>query len=183
MLKQFILFILIFGLMACSKDDNPVPNIYTGIATASKNGEKWVSLAYFDVVNSSNPQSFILRTDIYNNVGFWRETFAIVRIQPNFDVQEITSTDNQNDPNLLSIYYSTLLDDGDILGDIYDLDTTATNNFIQIISYNSSRAEIKGTFNVSLILTRDSNDAGTPPQHLIFTNGEFTVKVHREWFE
>lgn len=184
MVKHLILFILIFSFMACNKDNgNLVPDIYTGTASATKNGEEWNSLAYFDEINSSNPSLFILRMDIYNNAGIWRETFDIRRIQASFEVQEITSIDNQNELGLLSADYSTILFDGDVVGDIYGLDTTATNKIIQITSYNSSRAEIKGIFNVSLILTRDSNEPGTPPQNLVFTNGEFTVKVQREWFE
>ncbi|NCP91150.1 MAG: hypothetical protein GW827_13125 [Flavobacteriales bacterium] len=183
MAKHLILFILIFSFMACNKDDdNLVPDTYTGTASALKNGEEWNALAYFDEINTS-PSSFILRVDVYNNEGLWRETFDIRRVLANFSIQEITSTDNQNELGLLSADYSTILSDGDVLGDIYDLDTTATNNFIQITSYNPSRAEINGIFNVSLILTRDSNELGTPPQNLVFTNGEFTVKVQREWFE
>lgn len=182
MIKQLILFMLIFSLIACSKDDSLIPDIYTGTATALKNGEEWNSLAYFDEINTSTP-TFIIRADIFNDEGHWRETFDIRRILPNFDIQEITTTDNQNELGLLSADYATILDDGDVLGDIYSLDTTAVNNFIQITSYNSSRAEINGIFNVSLILTRDSNEPSTPPQNLEFTNGAFTVKVQREWFE
>ncbi len=182
MVRQLILFILILGLMACNKDDGLIPDIYTGTATALKNGEEWNSLVSFDEM-SSFPSSFILSTGVYNNEGHLREIFDIRRIRPNMNIQEITSTDNQNDLDLLSADYSTILDDGDVLGDIYDLDTTATDNFIQITNYNASRAEIKGIFNVSLVLTRDSNEPGTPPQNLVFTNGRFTVKVQREWFE
>lgn len=182
MSNKIVLFILIFGFIACSSDDDIGSDIYTGTATALKNGEAWSSVAYFDEISTS-PSSFILRADVYNNAGLWRETFDIRRIQPNLDIQEITSTDNQNDLGLLSADYSTLIDDGDVVGDIYGLDTTASNNFIQITSYNSSRAEIEGIFSVTLVLIRDSNDPGTPPQILEFTNGRFTVKVKREWFE
>lgn len=182
MSNKIVLFILIFGFIACSSDDDIGPDIYTGTATALKNGEAWSSVAYFDEINTS-PSSFILRADVYNNEGLWRETFDIRRIQPNLNIQEITSTNNQNDLGLLSADYGTLIDDGDVVGDIYSLDTNATNNFIQITSYNSSRAEIEGIFNVSFILTRDDGDGDVPPQTLEFTNGEFTVKVQREWFE
>ena len=104
MAKHLILFILIFSFMSCNKDDdNPVPDIYTGTASATINGEEWNSLAYFDEINSSkNPSLFILRMDRYNNAGIWRETFDIRRIQASFEVQEITSTDNQNELGLLS---------------------------------------------------------------------------------
>lgn len=184
MTKHLILAILILALGACSKDDGSlIPNIYTGTASALKNGKEWSSLAYFEVMNSYNPKTFILRTDVYNDSGIWRETFDIRRILPNFDIQEITSTDNQNTLDLLSAGYGTLIEDGDVVGDIYELDTTATNNFIQITNYNSERAEIKGKFNVSLVLTRDDGYGDVPPQTLEFTNGEFTVKVEREWFE
>ncbi|MCH7525094.1 MAG: hypothetical protein IIC74_08810 [Bacteroidetes bacterium] len=104
MVKHLILFILIFSFMACDKDDgNLIPDIYTGTASATINGEEWNSLTYFDEINSSkNPSLFILRMDRYNNAGIQIESFNIRRIQASFEVQEITSTDNQNELGLLS---------------------------------------------------------------------------------
>ncbi len=173
---------MLWFISSCNVEVNPIPNIYTGIATALKNGEEWNSVTYFDEIESE-PSLFILRADVYNNTGFWRETFDIRRIQGNMDIQEITTPNNQNELYLLSSNYGTLIDDGDVVGDIYSLDTTATNNFIQITNYNSFKAEIEGIFNVSFILTKDDKQGPVPPQTLVFTNGKFTAKVKRNWFE
>lgn len=183
MIKQLTLFVFLLALVSCIKEPSPlpIPDIYTGTSTALKNGEEWRSLTYF-VEMKSEPQRYGLRANVHNTEGHWRETFDIRRIKANMDIQEITSLDKNNQLGLLSAGYGTLID-GDVAGDIYSLDTTATNNFIQITSYNSSKAEIAGIFNVSFVLTRDSNEPGTPPQTLEFTDGKFTAKVEREWFE
>ena len=102
MAERLILFILIFGFMSCNKDDdNPVPDIYTGTASATKNGEEWNSLISFDESNLFL-NTFTLGAAVYNSENLLREIFDIRRIQANFEVQEITSTDNQNELGLLS---------------------------------------------------------------------------------
>ncbi|MCH7525096.1 MAG: hypothetical protein IIC74_08820 [Bacteroidetes bacterium] len=182
MIKHLILFMLIFGLIACNKDDDFSP-VKIGNATALKNGVGWSANVYYFTENSPSNLGFSMGMEVYNNEGLRRENISFIRFKNHFNPQTIYPTNYQIENDSIRIFYSTILDDGDVVGDIYDIDTTATNNFIQITSYNSSRAEIKGIFNVSLILTRDSNEPGTPPQNLVFTNGEFTVKVQREWFE
>ena len=78
----------------------------------------------------------------------------------------------------IGVLFTTWLD-GDVPNEVYSVDTTAVNNFIHFTSYNSQKAEVEGIFNV--ILTRDGNHP--PPNSIVFSNGKFTVKVKREWFE
>ena len=182
MTKHLILAILILALGACSKDDGSNTEVI-GNASALKNGIEWNS--YINYFSKNKP--FNIGFDIgivkYNEEGLPREGLSFFRLLNNFDSQAIYLTNSQIENDSTGVFYSTILEDGDVLGDIYELDTTATNNFIQITNYNSERAEIKGKFNVSLVLTRDDGYGDVPPQTLEFTNGEFTVKVEREWFE
>jgi len=186
MVKKLVILVIIFSTLSCNKDDDQIPDKYTGTITALKNGEEWKALAFFEEINSfdetNRSSTFILTGNVIGNDGYIAEIFNVRKILSNFNIQDITSTDNQNNLGLLSAEYYTIWE-GDALNDIYALDTTATNNFIQIKGYNESKAEITGIFNVSLILTRAGNNPGTPPETLEIKNGEFTVKVKREWFE
>jgi hypothetical protein len=179
----FLLSIILFST-SC-KEDDASPDIYTGEASALKNGEDWIAVAYFDLISKpaiANPPTYFLRADVFNKAGFWREAFNIRQFESNFSKQKIV-LNSQNEKGLISCDYSTFIDDGDVVGDIYKLDATATNNFIQITNYSSSKAEVEGVFNVSLILSRDDGEGDAPPEKLEFTNGKFRVKVKREWFE
>ncbi len=174
----FLLSIILFTT-SC-KEDDASPDKYTGEASALKNGQEWVAQSFLDQVTDS---THIFRGNVYNNQGFRRECFDIRHFRSVFHKQQIVTVDRLNEFGLISTDYNTVLDDGDVLGDIYKLDKTASNNFIQITNYSSSKAEVEGVFNVTMILSRASNDGGTPPEKLEFTNGKFRVKVKREWFE
>lgn len=182
MKKHLILFLLFLGLIACTKDDVSNSEVI-GNASAIKNGIEWFSDVNFFHKNIPFNIGFDINLIKYNNKGLARESLSFYRLQNTFEPQTIHLTNSQVENDSLGVFYTTLIDDGDVLGDIYGLDTTATNNFIQITNYNSFKSEIEGIFNVSLILTRDSNDPGTPAEKLVFSNGEFKAKVQREWFE
>ncbi|MCH7523985.1 MAG: hypothetical protein IIC74_02980 [Bacteroidetes bacterium] len=182
MTKKLLLFILIVIIMACINDDNIGPD-KIGEVTALKNGIEWSANIYNFGKSLPFDIGFSMGIKVYNNKGFLREDLYFYRFQNHFNPQTIYLTNAHVENDSVGVFYTTLIDDGDVLGDIYDLDTTTTNNFIQITSYNSSKAEIKGIFNVSLILTRDDGDGDPPPQTIELKNGKFSVKVDRAWFE
>jgi len=167
------LFLTAILFFSCSNDD-AIPDIYTGEVTALKNGETWTAKCYMSSITDS---TYILRADTFSEQGFWRETFDIRQFVINFKKQKIVTLNRQNQKGLISANYSTIIDDGDVVGDIYELDTTATDNFIQILNYNASKNYIEGIFNVSLNLSRDDEDGPTPPEKLEFTYGTFRAKI------
>ncbi len=157
MIKQLNLFVLILGFMACNKDDGLNP-VAIGKATALKNGIDWSANVSYFVKNVPFNIGFDIGLVVYNSEGHPRESLSFYRFKNHFEPQTIYLTNSQIENDSIGMFYTTLIDDGDVVGDIYSLDTITSNNFIQLTSYNSSRAEIKGIFNVSLILTRDDGD-------------------------
>lgn len=183
-MRLIFLLSIILCFSSCNEDDAS-PEKYTGEASALKNGEEWLAKAYVDIITIPEiaaPPTFILRANVYNEQGLWREAFDIRQFEMEFNQQKIVLNE-QNFKGQISSDFVTLIDDGDVLGDIYKLDTTSNNNFIQITNYNSSRALLEGIFNVSFILFRDDGEGDVPPEKLKFTNGKFTAKVKKEWFE
>ena len=181
-MKRVLLFFVLLGLSSCEeKSPDPEPSIYTGEATAFKNGAEWSASVYFDLIPDEFG-NFLFRANVYNEQGFWRETLSVRRIRLGFDVQVILSKDVQN-ADSLSSSYGTLIDDGDVAGDIYELNTEVADNYIQITSVDSTRLQVSGIFNVSFVLSRKGNDSIDPPEEITLSNGTFSSTMKKEWFE
>ena len=181
-MRNLVLILLLIGVYfsSCSDDDEN-PFGFTGSATAIKNGENWKS----GLRVSKNP--FDIGIDfvftVLSKEGLRRESLGIFRVKNDLSRQPIHLTNSQTINDSTGIFYSTLIDDGDVVGDIYGIDTTYNDNYIQLTSIDKKKCEISGIFNFKLILIRDDNDGPTPPDFLEFTNGQFTTRVSKEWIE
>jgi len=190
MIKLLILFVPFVILLSCKKEDTPtpIPITYTGTATALKNGEEWENKITFSDNSPFNNNPLILamvsQTDDKN--GLVIETWALVSIRPIFGKQFIKGSWETCPLNCpLDVRLTTWID-GDVPNNRYVIDSTEFNNLIQIIKYDSIKQEIIGEFSMKLKLIREGNGNPTgeePPQTLEFTNGKFTTKVKKEWFE
>ena len=170
-------------LTSCEEEEpvSLIPDIYTGKSSALKNGEDWNALSRTQL--SVDTSRFSIVFDTYSDEGFWRESLGIGGILPIIGKQEFDLYDG-NDSSITSSSYGTWIDDGDVGGDYYILDTTSLLNFVEIIKYNSQKSEIEGIFHSSLILENEGNQTpGEAPEKLVFSEGLFKVKVEREWFE
>jgi len=166
--------------LGCSKDDTEV-NRFNGQATAFKNGSLFNANVRFDEI-ISQPGLFSLHLDVYNEQGFWRENLFISRLENVFAEQEIVSNgfDEIDGP---SSNYATLIDDGDVIGDTYNKLNPENNNYFRFTKYDASNGEIEGEFSISLILTSDDGVGETPTDTLRFSEGRFSAKAERSWFE
>lgn len=184
---RLLLLIIVFTLyqISCNEKDTSPSLTTDGEAFAKKNGVIWESFVVkIDRYSVDENFSLILNMLIIDNQDYPRENFSIFRIKNSFNRQLILNSKRESSSDSLGVFYSTLIDDGDVVGDIYELDTSTTmNNFIQITNYNSIKNQIEGTFNVSLIISRDDGIGEVPPDKIEFTNGKFTAKVKKEWFE
>ncbi len=187
MVKLFPICIGLFFMTSCKDDPISEPSpIIIGEATALKNGESWLGEVIQFQESNTAMDKFVLRIYVYNTQGFLRENFSIKRLDRSFNVQEINILDisTNSDNTGVSANYTTIIDDGDVVGDDYGLDTLATDNFIQITDVDTAAMEISGIFNVSFILERKGNGTPeNPPLNIRFTEGQFTTKVEQEWFE
>ena len=183
MVRELVLAILLFVLISsCNQDDNIIPDGYTGTLTALRDGKELTNPIKIsdNRVNPSDSMILALTASFYDSAQVLIESLAITSIKPIFEQQSLNM--GYFACRCTYVRFTTVID-GHIPGDRYEIDTTIVNNFIRITNYNSAKAEIEGIFNISLILTRDSNEPGNPPQTIEFTDGKFTSKVQREWFE
>jgi len=184
MLKMVMIFSMILLLAGCNKDDSPVPDIYSGTASAFVNDILWeFKIQISD--NRVNPSdSLILAiTNSSTEDGEIFKSLSITRVKPIFQYQiiEIQNFNCIGTCPVMASYFTTL--ESDVIGDKYSVDSTLQSHFIQILSYGQTSQQIQGIFNITFVLTRDDGEGETPPEKLEFTNGKFTAKVKKEWFE
>lgn len=184
-MRNLVLILLLIGVYysSCSDDDEN-PFRFTGSATALKNSEQWNS-GLRVTKNLPFDIGIDLNFTVLNKEGLQRESLGIVRVRTSLEIQKIYLTlfDNQIENDSLATLYSTLIDDGDVLGDIYGIDTSYNDNYVQLTKIDENRSEIRGVFSLRLKLIRDDGDGPTPPEIIEFTNGQFTSRVKRDWLE
>lgn len=180
-MRSLISLLLLFGLCLSCSDDDDNPFGFTGNATAVKSNENWKS--GMRVAKNPFDIGIDLVFTVLNREGLRRESLGIFRVKTDLSRQPIYLTNSQIKNDSTGTFYATLIDDGDVLGDIYGIDTTYNDNYIQLTNIDSKKCEIKGVFNFRLILIRDDNDGPTPPDILEFTNGKFISRIKREWIK
>jgi hypothetical protein len=151
---------------------------YWGTASVQFNGSNWVA----EKVRCSNASNclplrmFHLQLNKYSVEGFLRESIVFTRIPlvVGRHKLELNLTENNcnSGPHAL---YATSADDGDVTKDIYLLDTTF-NNYIDISLYNEKSGELKGRFDL-LLLVRPPRFDALAPDTLRLRNGLFHTKL------
>jgi len=182
-MRNLVLILLLIGVYfsSCSDDDEN-PFGFTGSATAIKNGENWKS-GLRVAKNLPYDIGIDLIFTVLSKEGFQRESLSIFRVKTILGQQSIFLTNSQIQNDSIGTFYATLIDDGDVLGDIYEVDTTASNNYVELTSIDKNKCEISGVFSLRLKLIRDDGDGPTPPEIIEFANGQFRSRVKREWLE
>lgn len=73
--------------------------------------------------------------------------------------------------------------DGDVLGDIYELDTLESSNFLLLTNIDPREKKIEGIFNINLKIKRDDGIGLSPPSKITFSNGIFQSRMDPEWLK
>jgi len=184
MIRITLILSILLLLTGCNKGDSPVPDIYSGAASALKNGTLWQFPIRITDNRVDKQDSLILAiTHSSSDDGEIFNVLGITIVKPTFQYQIIEMQDSNCSENcpVMARYFTTL--ESDVSGDRYSVDSTLQSHFIQILNYDPSSQQIQGIFNVTFILSRDDGEGETPPEIIEFTNGEFTTKVKKEWFE
>ncbi len=168
------------------------PDVPTwGSASALVNKEKWGSRypGFFQTIRAikgtygtaipCQNEYYYIRADIFNNSAFLRESIHFIKVPFTKGKHKIIDFDFQcvdNEPVAYGSFW-TSSSDGDVSQDNYDVLETA-DNYIVIDFYNTNTMEVKGSFQVTLVINRRSlNDPSTLPDTLRFTNGLFHTKI------
>ena len=95
MVRLFVICICFFFITSCKKDPITEPSLYSGEATALKNGEAWVGELRFQGDQEGNiiiDGQVRLIMDVFNEHGFRRESLGIAEINRISNSQVILSS-------------------------------------------------------------------------------------------
>lgn len=172
-----IIVVITIFLIACKKEEKESP--YIGEAFAFKNGVKWDAYTYTSSFkNDINEIDIIISTIDKENII--REQLNIFNLPLKVGKY---STDTMFGNLLLEnfgILYTTLVDDGDVIGDAYYSPPINDENFVSVDSYNSNSGDLSGRFSFYLVLGlgRPKFDQSLPDT-MRFVDGRFNVKIKK----
>jgi len=151
-MSKYLCYLLsIFLVCLACGDDEPSP--FGTEITASWNGEPWAGLINGGKTQGVNGKLCELPTvsiaiNKFNNAGFWRESLVFKKIYPQLGTYTLEITQPCDIDTLTGANYYTLQDDGDVLGDTYQV-LESEDNFIAITAVNDAQTAISGTFQVT----------------------------------
>lgn len=157
----------------------------SGTLTANINGQAWHNNLVLTRVNSNSKQGKYAIIAYYYENGIERQSFSLNYIDPKRSIQKIYAS-NIYDPNLpytiqrpVDTLRSTFtLSYYDIAENYYEVDDSASNNYLYIDHYDPEKQAIKGRFSMTLYrLDRHIDQTQGFPDTLKITDGTFDVKV------
>ena len=180
--RLILLFILVLAATGCNKEApvEPEPeDDATGVAYAFRNSVAWEAKVK---ISETDSVAGLLSMSVYreSSPGRNRASLRLRSFAPNFERQPLLSGSPATILDDMA-YYSVF--DVDVLFDIYELDSTAADNYIEIIRYDPERLEIEGVFNVTLRLAYEESIPLVRPEILKFTQGTFVTSVEPGWFD
>jgi hypothetical protein len=174
----YIAFILIFSFInnSCKKEENKTPlTPKWSKVTALKNGEMWETGAMASIDERHHKDSITIVANIYNSLGFWRESLYIGYLPIKEGTYDIFSNWGE-DEKFIKATYATISDDGDVVEDRFMVFENE-NNYVEIESIIDNN-EINGTFRITFIRNpSDTVDNPSLPDTIRFTNGAFRLKI------
>jgi hypothetical protein len=188
MVKYLIILITIFTLLLsnCDKEiEYPAAPIHFagdqafGWSTATKNGQVFEASGAA-LVHTERPDDFLgieLRT--FTDWVANRETIYIAELDYSLGVYQIVEQDDDQENGVPIGFYTTTSDDGDVLEDVYKLDSRQ-DNWIEITAIDTLIGEptFFGKYNIHFKIDRDKTNP-LNPDHVRFIDGTFEVRFEQ----
>jgi hypothetical protein len=176
MKKYLPVFIFLAIIITCCKKDDDI--FYWGEVSLKWNGDYWMEESKIRAFeNLPHHQGINIEMERFNSNGFEREDIFIYKIPLTIGRFDISETKAYEIDDLTGASYTTLLDDGDVIGDFYKLLEDGHDNFVEIEKIKGD--EIWGTFEVAFVKDLIGSVEGDPmaPDTVIITEGMFHTKI------
>lgn len=178
--NSLIVFAVFFFSMGCKKEVIKIPIFYPGKMTygrmdAKKGGEDWVaSSAAFNY--DTIPSFFGISSATFSEEDFLREELIFNKIPKTTGKYVISGPINNIFDGFVGSTYHTSEDDGDASEDNWDVDETATDNYIEVTMIDTVANIVQGNFTVSFnIATSGGKRNPDNPDKVKFSKGTFDV--------
>jgi len=172
----YTLFSFVSILFSCKKDigsDKPMlPPDYWGESTASQNGLPWRAdpVCWVDLIDHT---TLVIELDSFVNNSFLKESLTFQEVPAavgNYEVFKWTSPDDGKVDIVLSYW------EHDVPLGVYHALEGSNNNRLSIESFDTISKEIKGAFDLTLIVVH--RPYPTAPDTIRFTNGKFHGRLY-----
>jgi hypothetical protein len=176
-MRYLIVLLVAFGILGLKCKKDPYADIYFGNGEAIINGNTInFNKARANLINS-NPDSISIGLERWEG-GIKKEGISFFRAKVSNNSPQTTHK-NVISLNLLISNYVTVIADGDVVCDFYNIfEPDSIQNNITITSYNSTTKEIRGIFQGTYLIdpTRVKCNPAAPDTIRI-RNGEFYTKI------
>ena len=172
-MKYINLVLIIFSFFSCKKENSN--NFTNGEATAILNTTHWEAETYA-ASSAAFPKEYIgMSAYVFNKDGYKRESLGFSKVPLETGKFDVGRGGYPHEYSYVGMDYFTILEDGDVVGDIYLLDTLATGNYLEVINYSVDQKEIEIEFSATFLLDRRHHDDA--PDTLKFENGYIKTKI------
>jgi hypothetical protein len=172
-MKQLLCFTFLVFLFACKKEPAKpaLPEGYYGTASAERNGKPWTAhpSCWIDLVDHTN---LVVELDSLNEDFYTEESLIIDGIPPflgTYRVYKFKIGEDHLNANL------SMWDEDQPLGYYELIESDSNTNLVSLTSYDTLSKEIKGTFNLSFIVSE--RPYSSYPDTIRFKNGKFSGKI------
>ena len=128
----FIAIVFTIQLSSCDKEEFKKLE-YWGRVSADKNAANWASLPSGGISNING--KFFVSCNVYNSSDIHREQLLLFKIPLLEGSYNVEKTRERDEDEKVGAMFFTVTDDGDVIGDIYDiseLDSTSTISILKI---------------------------------------------------
>jgi len=171
--KFITLAVIISVMVGCQKEESFSPFVwpYWGTASALKNGIIWEPKV-IALQDERDTLIYGIALDLYNRNDFLRNSLMIWGLKK--EEKGLFKITSDSIPEIISAFYATSLEDGDVTGDIFKLDKTKDNT-VEITEISGN--EIKGKFTATLIRDTSRPKYLESSDTLRFTDGTFHTRI------
>lgn len=165
-------------LVPVPSNDTIVPVIY-GL-TVLRDGENWESVAkaaYYD----KTVKSRVRLTFAHNVTSSIIEHFYISDAPTSigrYPMERVTKA-GQSKNGIPNPFLSVVVDEDQLAGTFFP-DTTRSDHFFEVLQFDSVKQIIRGRFQVFLGAVHISNSWTNAPDSVLFTKGEFFLKIQEQ---
>ncbi len=177
-----VMLVLVLIIGSCVKEKCDSDNNVTGGGSALVNGNNMeFGVGYGD--NSNGKYSLFLDNSVWidNTVWALRNRISIQNLELNLNDTMILNHQPVGQATKLSAFFSTLLADGDLSGECYELlETAAFQNWIVLSEHQEEIGEIAGSLQASFLISDNCppKDISSDPDTIYLTECSFrAVKI------
>lgn len=174
-MKAYLLLILIIIIStSCGKDENSESEIYNGFAMAKINEEEFNLKPAMKFFPDHNAYGLTIAYHINENVVRKQLIFAYIAGETS---RQLVRALDSNRKDTLQASYSTRLQDGDVLGNIYKVNELDNiEDYIELTEFNESTGEVIGEFQASFYVDTSAIFDLSSPDTITITDGYFETK-------